>query len=154
LTGQPITFSVANELAATTAPGPYTLRLYADNPVITLKATQTGTAGEVTFSYNWLAACQSGGRLGSEPGAELEVVVLSNPVVGQEVSVQVRGAQGQPLRLQLSNLHGRLVSERVVDRAGTVERQTVPLGSQPAGMLLLRVSTPSQSRTVKVIKAN
>ncbi|GAB3694769.1 hypothetical protein GCM10027592_16090 [Spirosoma flavus] len=57
--GQPISFSVVNELFPTTAPGPYTLQLYTDNPVITLKAQQAGTLGEVSYVYNWLAACSS-----------------------------------------------------------------------------------------------
>ena len=43
VTGQPISFSVVNEMLPTTSPGPYTLRLYTDNPTITLKATQTGS---------------------------------------------------------------------------------------------------------------
>ncbi|MDB5239559.1 MAG: Alkaline phosphatase, partial [Spirosoma sp.] len=57
LTGQPITFSVRNELSPTTAFGPYALRVYTDNPTITLQAMQGGTAGMTTFDYNWLAAC-------------------------------------------------------------------------------------------------
>jgi hypothetical protein len=154
LSGQPISFSVVNELAPTTAVGPYTLRLFADNPVITLRATQSGTAGEASFAYNWLAACQSGARLASEPEVALEVVVLGNPVVGSEVTVDVRGAKGQPLRLHLSNLQGRAVSKRTIERAGSAERVTLELGSESAGVLLLRVSTPTQSRTVKVVKSN
>ncbi|GAB3688572.1 hypothetical protein GCM10027592_03720 [Spirosoma flavus] len=55
--GGPISFSVVNEIFPTTAPGPYTLQLYTDNPVIVLKAQQTGNAGEASFTYNWLAAC-------------------------------------------------------------------------------------------------
>ncbi|GAB3997854.1 hypothetical protein GCM10028807_43980 [Spirosoma daeguense] len=57
--GQPISFSVVNELFPTTAPGPYTLQLYTDNPVIVLKAQQQGSAGEISFNYNWLANCTS-----------------------------------------------------------------------------------------------
>ena len=44
-TGQPITFSVVNELLPTTSSGPYQLTLYKDNPLITLKATQAGSVG-------------------------------------------------------------------------------------------------------------
>ncbi|WP_460952481.1 beta strand repeat-containing protein, partial [Spirosoma daeguense] len=57
--GQPISLSVVNELFPTTAPGPYTLQLYTDNPTITLKAQQGGTSGEASFVYNWLAACSN-----------------------------------------------------------------------------------------------
>ncbi len=49
---------------------PYTLRFYTDNPVITLKASQQGTAGEVSFPYKWIGACHSGSsaRVASETG--------------------------------------------------------------------------------------
>ncbi|GAB3996677.1 hypothetical protein GCM10028807_39840 [Spirosoma daeguense] len=57
--GQPISFSVVNELFPTTAPGPYTLQLYTDNSVIVFKAQQGGTLGEASFTYNWLAACSN-----------------------------------------------------------------------------------------------
>ena len=60
VTGQPISFSVVNEMLPTTSPGPYTLRLYTDNPTITLKATQTGSPSEASFAYNWLAVCGEG----------------------------------------------------------------------------------------------
>ncbi|WP_460951149.1 putative Ig domain-containing protein, partial [Spirosoma daeguense] len=59
LTGGPVSISAVNEMFPTTAPGPYTLQLYNDNPVVVLKAQQTGTQGEATFTYNWLADCQS-----------------------------------------------------------------------------------------------
>ena len=55
LNGQPVSFSVANEMLPTTAPGPYTLHLYTDNPTITLKAVQSGS--EASFVYNWLVTC-------------------------------------------------------------------------------------------------
>ena len=59
LTGQPISFSVANELRPTTLDGPYTLQVYTDNPRIVLQATQTGTPTPTSFVYEWLAACMS-----------------------------------------------------------------------------------------------
>ena len=55
--GAPISFSVVNELAATTNPGPYTLNLYTDNSVVTLQAVQSGISS--SFAYNWLAVCSS-----------------------------------------------------------------------------------------------
>ncbi|MFD2573137.1 immunoglobulin domain-containing protein [Spirosoma soli] len=101
-----------------------------------------------------LPACGSGREAASqEQVVPLSVVVLGNPVRGQEVSVEVRGAEGQPLGLQLTNLQGRTVVGRTIQKAGLVERQTFGVGDQPAGLLLLRVSTPSQSQTVKVLKS-
>ncbi|NEU70995.1 glucose sorbosone dehydrogenase, partial [Spirosoma agri] len=49
MTGGPINFSVVNERAATSDPGPYTLTLYTDNPTITLSAQQGSTAA--TYRY-------------------------------------------------------------------------------------------------------
>ncbi|WP_018618457.1 DUF11 domain-containing protein, partial [Spirosoma luteum] len=55
LTNEPVSFSVINELLPTMNPGPYSLKLYIDNPMITLHAQQGGSQG--SFRYNWLQAC-------------------------------------------------------------------------------------------------
>ena len=52
---EPVSFSVINELLPTTNPGPYSLKLYTDNPMITLYAQQGGS--NTSFRYNWLQAC-------------------------------------------------------------------------------------------------
>lgn len=154
--GQAITFSVANELPATTAAGPYTLRLYTDNPLITLTARQAGTAGEAQFSYNWLAVCGPGARQGATESVHnlqvVQVVVLANPVLGETVELAVRGAEGRPLLVRLVDSQGRLVGQHQWASAQAVERLHFAVGSQPAGLLLLQVSTPTQQRTVKVLK--
>lgn len=151
LDGTPVSFSVVNESLPTTAPGPYTLNLYTDNPVITLSARQGNVLA--TYRYNWLAACASASRLATrEAGGSLQVVVLENPVTGEQVEVEVRGAEGQRLHLSLTDLQGRPLRERLVERAGVVERQRLSIDGQVAGLLLLRVSTPTQSQTVKLLR--
>ncbi|NEU69990.1 hypothetical protein GK091_24125 [Spirosoma agri] len=82
----PISFSVVNEKTATTDPAPYTLRLYTDNPVIILVATQAGT-GETRYSYNWFASCQSGNSPNRPP--------VTTGVPNQTIS------QGQAYQLEL-----------------------------------------------------
>ncbi|MBC3793980.1 putative Ig domain-containing protein [Spirosoma utsteinense] len=157
LSGQPISFSVVNELSPTTAAGPYTLNLYTDNPSITLKATQTGTAGEASFTYNWLTACAGGsGRLGARPSveSELDVRVLGNPAQNGYVTIEVRGAAGQSLDLSLTNGNGQAISSQQIRQAASVEHHTFAIGRQSVGLLLLRVSIPGQSKTVKVINGN
>jgi hypothetical protein len=152
VSGSPISFSVVNELNPTTAPGPYSLPLYTDNPVITLQAQQGSSLA--SYRYEWLSACNVRGRQGSaEISSPLQVVMLGNPVVGETLQVEVRGAAGRSLRLQLTDLKGQLVSEHRVDEAGLVERQVLHLGAQGPGLLLLRVSTPTQSQTVKVLRS-
>ena len=112
-----------------------------------------GVAGPIRVSVR--TNCGSGARVAAgEPGASLRVRVLGNPVTGDAVRVAVEGAEGQPLRLSLVDQQGRPVSERFVEQAGATEQQTLSIGRQPAGLLLLHVSTPSQTQTVKVLKAD
>lgn len=153
-TGQssaPISFSVVNELLPTSSPGPYTIRLYIDNPSVTLSAQQGSAVS--TYRYNWLSVCNPTGRLGlGEAESALIVRVLGNPLTSDAVEVQVQGAQGQPVQLRLTDLQGQLVSERSIQQAGLVESLRLPVTSHLTGLLLLRVSTPSQSQTLKVLK--
>lgn len=150
--GQPISFSVANEMVTTTSSGPFTLSMYIDNPTILLKATQSGTAGEATYTYNWLAACNNAKvRLGFEKESELAVRVLGNPV-SHTVSIEVSGAEGVALGVSLTDVAGRVVSQRHIQRAQQTDLFTFDVSAQPAGLLLLRVSTASQSRTLHLLK--
>ena len=85
------------------------------------------------------------------PERKLTVTVLGNPV-GETVGVEVRGAEGQLLHLQLSDLNGRMLAEQDVAEAGAVEIQHLPVGRQPTGLLLLRVVSGQQAVTIKVLK--
>ena len=148
-TADPISFSVTNEMLPTTAPGPYTLNLYTDNPRIKLVAKQGSTTAQ--YTYEWLAVCSSGARLGAEPTADLRVTVLGNPVVGESVEVDVSGAAGA-LRLQVVDGQGHTISQTSLDAPGTTVRTTLGIGQGGAGLYLLQVSTPTQRRVVKLIK--
>ncbi len=157
-TGQPISFSVANEMRPTTAPGPYTLGVYIDNPTITLKATQTGTAGEASLAYNWLASCNmraAPSRVASGLVAETALVVrvLGNPIVDGHVRVEVEGATGQALQLMITDMRGSVLNTHRVEQSATLETHSFDVGRQPVGTLLLRVSTPVQAKTVTLLKA-
>jgi hypothetical protein len=150
LTGEPVSFSVTNELSPTTAAGPYSLQLYTDNPVITLVARQGAVVSQ--FTYNWLGACGSGNaRLIAESVERLSVVVLGNPTPAETVDVEIRGVVGQAVQLQLVNSQGQPVSQQAIEQAGTVERPTLQLG-KTAGTYLLQVSTATQKQTVKIVK--
>ncbi|GAB3752151.1 beta strand repeat-containing protein [Spirosoma pomorum] len=150
VSGAPISFSVVNELAPTTNPGPYSLRLYTDNPSITLSAQQ-GTAVS-TFRYNWLAGCNPAARVGSgEAGNRLQVRVLGNPVEGSTAEVEISGASGQPLQLDVVDMQGKSVTGQRIDQASSLERVRLPLGAS-SGVLLLRVSTPGQHQQLKLVR--
>ncbi|WP_461098644.1 hypothetical protein [Spirosoma luteolum] len=152
--GTSISFAVVNEMAATTAPGPYTLKLYTDNPIVTLRATQSGQT--VNFTYNWLGACLNvSKRVGvAESREPLAVQVLGNPVVGNTVRAEVRGAAGQALELELLDSRGQVIDRQRTVSAGVVETASFEVGRQAAGMLLLRARTAQQVQTVKVLKAD
>ncbi|MEZ0542100.1 cellulose binding domain-containing protein [Fibrella arboris] len=87
----------------------------------------------------------------AEPMPELTVRLLGNPVQG-DAQVEVTGALGQPLQYVLTDLSGRTIVERQVEQASAVDNQKFKLGNQPAGLLLLRVNTPTQAKTVKIIQ--
>ncbi|GAB3894880.1 putative Ig domain-containing protein [Spirosoma agri] len=150
--GQAITFSVVNETSPTMAPAPYTVRLYTDNPTVTLRAAQTGTAVVATYSYNWLAACNAPARIGVvERKAELTVTVLENPTAGQQAQVEVRGATGESLNFQVFDEQGRSISKLAIGQAAEIERQTLQLGNA-TGLYLLNVHTATQTKTVRLLK--
>jgi hypothetical protein len=151
--GSPVSFSVVNELLPTTNPGPYTLQLYTDNPTITLSAVQSGVSS--SFAYNWLAACTPaapGARVSVEPVSGLQLQVLGNPV-RQVLEVAVTGATGSSLNLTLTDGQGRIVGQQAVEKATASERVRFDVNQLPAGVLILRANTSTQSQTVKVIKA-
>ena len=149
VTGQSITFSVVGELLPTTNSGPYTLNMYRDNPVITLKAIQAGTPGEATYLFNWASFCPLGARLAADEG--LSVTVIPNPSVGQTTDIEVKGVANQPVDFQVTDEQGKPVSQFRIEQANDVERVPVRLGSLP-GIYMLRVITPLQRKTVKLIK--
>ncbi|MFC5411296.1 T9SS type A sorting domain-containing protein [Larkinella bovis] len=95
--------------------------------------------------------CNNPARLSAEAGSELQVRVLGNPVSTQ-LLVDIRGAEGQSLRLQLSDASGRLVDQRQIEAAKPVEQQSFSVQDKPGGLYLLRVSSGQKTVTVKVVK--
>jgi hypothetical protein len=147
--GGPITFSVTNEMLPTTNAGPYVLNLYIDNPLVNLLAVQGGVTS--SFAYSWLAACNSNARVGSFSDSQLLVRVLGNPIEKGQVQVEVRGALGQPLSIMLSDLQGHVLGSHQIGQAGAEENHTFDVSRQGGGILLLRVNTTNQSKTLKLI---
>ncbi|GAB3925440.1 putative Ig domain-containing protein [Larkinella terrae] len=92
-------------------------------------------------------------RLSAESAGDLQVTVLGNPVTDQ-IQVEIRGQEGQPLRLQVTDASGRLISEQQIEKAKAVEQPIVSVSKVAPGLLVLRVSTASASKTVKVLKSH
>lgn len=163
----PINFAVVNELAATTAPAPYLLRLYTDNPVITLVSNQAGNT-QARFTYNWLASCQTGTSPNQAPTTlgipnqtilkgqayQLPVTSYFSDPDGQTLTFQ---AQGLPAGLSLNgsvingvpSVTGLLtVSITALDPGGlsasaSFQLTVNPMPSTPSGFTITGVSTVS-----------
>ncbi len=88
----------------------------------------------------------------AEPGTTLSAVVLGNPVTGDQAEVEVSGAQGQALQLRLVDTQGRLVSQQQRASAQGIERVSLSVSGQSAGLFFLQVSTSTQQLTVKILK--
>jgi hypothetical protein len=95
--------------------------------------------------------CPSPVRLSAESESRLAGDGVGQSGFGSG-EVEIRGAEGQPLRLQLTDASGRLVSQRQIEVAKAIEQQTLSVGQQPAGLLLLRVTSGLKSVTLKVLK--
>jgi hypothetical protein len=146
----PISFSVVNELAPTLAVGPYSLNLYTDNPIISLRAKQGNSVA--SYVYSWLAGCPSGARVGTiESGPGLQVRVLGNPVEGKTVEVEISGVKGQRVSLELVDLRGRRLDQQRIEQAAAVEQVKLEAGSLPS-QFILYVSTATQRQVIKMLK--
>jgi hypothetical protein len=134
----------------TTTSGPYSLRVYTDNPSLTLTAQQGSSTA--SYVYNWLAMCNSPAREGTgETSTGLQVKLLGNPVEGKFVEVEVRGVAGQAVQLNLVDLQGKVLHQQRLEEAGSLERVSVPVG-MGKGTLLLQVNTATWRQQVKLLK--
>jgi hypothetical protein len=145
---------------------PYNCTRTLDNPDLTaqvnnpsstiapfnLKVLNVGGSASNTFVFNMKQVCTGTARVARTEGTgTLDVTVLGNPTLGESVEVEVRGAEGQALQLRLVDGLGTPISEKSVEKAGAVERQTIGLG-RSAGMYFLQVVTPDKTKTVKVVR--
>lgn len=86
-----------------------------------------------------------------EVPAGLTIKVLGNPTLSDEVSFEIVGVEGQPLRIGLTNGQGQIIGQQLVSKAKAREFQTLKLGRQP-GIYLLQVTANNERKTVKIIK--
>ncbi len=105
---------------------------------------------EATTTFGFRAFCAAA-RIGTEGDVSLTMRVMGNPVTTDEVMVEVQGAAGQQLRLQVVNTSGQSISQQTVGTAGAVEHRTMRIGNQP-GIYMLQATTPTSSQTIRVIR--
>jgi len=82
---------------------------------------------------------------------KLNVTVLGNPVAGDHVSIIIRGANAAPVRIMVTDLTGRILSQKLIERPAANEHQILPLGKN-AGLYLIKVGTVKESISVKIVK--
>ncbi|WP_421829793.1 T9SS type A sorting domain-containing protein [Larkinella sp.] len=80
------------------------------------------------------------------------MTVLGNPVSGNFIEVEIQGAAGQAVRLDLRDTGGRPLTEHVIENAKTVERLSIPVHQRAAGLYLLHVASGSGRAVLKVLK--
>ncbi|RRA97600.1 ELWxxDGT repeat protein [Larkinella rosea] len=129
-----------------------------------IKNGQTYTISAKVYNSNYVLkwapktlSCPSGSRVATESAENqktLEVVVLGNPIQNNQVEFEVRGAEGEPLRVLLTDLQGRTIAERHIEQAAATEPQRLSVPNSASGILLLRVSSLRQAQTIKLLKAN
>ena len=110
----------------------------------------------VTATYVWdlkVDCGRSQGRLGTdgEAGDGLTLTVLGNPAT-EQVRVILNGIEGRPVELWLSDAGGRVLENRLIERAERGDEQVFELQRSGPGLLLLRASSGTQSKTVKIIR--
>ncbi len=107
-------------------------------------------ASEARYTFPFRVFC-GGARVGAESQESLSVRLIGNPVVGDEATVEVAGADGQQLRLRVINGQGRILNQQMVSEANGIERQTLKLGQQ-AGVYFIQATIPGKTQTIRVIR--
>ena len=154
--GSPITFSTPGiqRGSPTSASGTVEAGVRNDAKTLTITATQSGTGNAVTtvsYVFDLKAAC-SGGREGVAGDTDgLQITVFGNPTTDATVDVEIRGAEGQSLRVQLADVQGKIWTNHSLKSARAIERQTVTLG-RSAGVYVLTVSSEGEKKTVKIVR--
>ncbi|MVM29138.1 T9SS type A sorting domain-containing protein [Spirosoma sp. HMF4905] len=88
-----------------------------------------------------------------EPKLEVNLQAMTYPnPVDEEFSLVIEGAMNQEVRLWLVDGQGRTIVDRQVNVDQSPYRESMSLGQHEPGMYLLRISTASQTKTLKLLK--
>ncbi|GAB3331077.1 hypothetical protein GCM10027299_36560 [Larkinella ripae] len=117
-----------------------------------------GLISSVSFKLQivpYAPASNTTARLAAESAEvprEWNATILGNPVVGEEVELEVSEAQGQSLNFQLTDASGKPLAEQSQDFQLSSERVRLKIGKQLSGLYLLKIAGGSQMKALKVIK--
>ncbi|MBO0951943.1 mannan endo-1,4-beta-mannosidase [Fibrella sp. HMF5405] len=79
-----------------------------------------------------------------------QLVVLGNPVRGNLVNLEIKGAKSMPLTLRLTDTLGRDVADERIIPTSATSRHQLTVGSQP-GIYFLQVSSQVGAKTLRVV---
>ncbi|MDB5234010.1 MAG: hypothetical protein JWR44_1003, partial [Hymenobacter sp.] len=94
---------------------------------------------------------QATATLSGKAASGLQILVFGNPIPGARAEIEVRGAKGQPVSLQVCNVLGAVVWQQTLPASATAGRISVPVPGA-AGLYVLRARTPSGADTVQLLK--
>lgn len=109
-----------------------------------------GTIASIQFTTNCGAARTANAEIMAI--SPLNAQLLPNPVTGNELVVEVTGANGQAVDFVLSDLSGRVLNTQRAEGVSGQYRQPMVVGNLSEGLYLLRISTATQHKTLKVLK--
>jgi len=122
--------------------------------VLTLKARYLNEPDSEVFTFFDIFERCGRVRLAAEPvdvPASFSINVLGNPTNKDVVSFDLRGNAGEAMEVGVSDASGRVMSHSAFNTTGNVERRSVRIGRAP-GIYFLKVGTPSESRTIKLLR--
>ena len=87
----------------------------------------------------------------SEKKILLKATAFPNPVT-DNLTVDINGATGEQVRLLLVDLTGRTLIDKVIEVKSEHHQENIQMQQKPTGFYILKVKTPMQMHTVKVLK--
>jgi hypothetical protein len=149
----PIQFDVQAEMLPTTAAGPYTIKLYLDNPIITLRAVQGGVTS--TFAFTWQPACNpSSLRLAIEEkwGLPGQLKAYPNPV-RDAVTIEVLSPAAGKATFEVLDVAGQVRQMRSENLNEGMNEVDFRLGKLPSGIYIIRIMDPlNRQKAIRIIK--
>ena len=123
----------------------------ANNKTVQLNARQDGVT--VSRIFNFRQACGSSRESVGSEAPSLSVVVLGNPTTSAFIDAEIRGVEGSPVTIQVTDIQGVICSQQDIEHPAAIQPVRMQLGKS-TGVYLLRVNTQQQRQTIRVIKAD
>jgi hypothetical protein len=89
-------------------------------------------------------------RHAAEDDLAAEIRVVANPARGGRVALSIRTPGGEPGRLELLDVRGRVVASQVL-AAGTQGGHVFPVAGQPAGVYFVRALRGPERTVQKLV---